>query len=142
MQRHGQSPIDPAAHGRSGSLAYHLGGPRFVHRDAHYLSIPVVCRRDTAALLTGVALRHARDWLQRHDIDPATPDLLQDGIARIVDLEWPLPFRNGNPDSAQIGRVTFGWRYLVEFGAGDMLTAAVRWGRLGGGRLVPLADLR
>lgn len=141
MEHHRQPPFELTAPAGTDALAYRLGGPRFIHRDAHYLSIPVTCRRDTAALLTGVALRHAREWLLRHGVDPATPDLLDDAIARIVDLEWPLPFRNGNPASADMGRIAFGWRYLVEFAAGDMLTAAVRWGRLGGGRLVPLADL-
>jgi len=41
-----------------------------------------------------------------------------------------------------VNRLAFGWRYLVEFAVGDMLAAAVRWNRLGNGRLVALADLR
>ena len=142
MRHDGRSPFELTAPGRTETLAYRLGGPRFVQREAHYLSIPLVCRRDTAALLTGVALRHAHEWLLRHDVHPCTPDLLHDAVASIVDLDWPLPFRNANPQSAERGRLTFGWRYLVEFGAGDMLTAAVRWGRMGGGHLAPLADLR
>ena len=142
MRHDGHFPFELKAPPRAESLAYRLGGPRFVQRNAHYVSIPLVCRRDTAALLTAVALRHAREWLLRNDVDPGTPELLHDAVASIVDLEWPLPFRNANPDSAARGRLTFGWRYLIEFGAGDMLTAAVRWGRLGGGRLAPLADLR
>jgi hypothetical protein len=124
------------------TIAYRLGGPRFGVRDRPYLSIPVACRRDAAGLLTGVALAHARDWLSRHDVDPRTPELLGDGVAQIVDLDWPTLFRNGNPASAGIGRVAFGWRHLIEFAAGDMLTLAVRWGRLGGGRLAPLAPMR
>jgi len=124
------------------TLAYRFGRPRFVHRDVHYLSIPVVCRRGTAVLLTDTALQHAREWLDRHGVDPATPELLHDGLARVVDLEWPHPFRNGNPATADVKRLAFGWRYLVEFAVGDMLEAAVRWNRLGNGRLVPLADIR
>lgn len=124
------------------ALAYRLGGPRFVHRDVQYLSIPVVCRRGNAGLLAGAALEHARDWLEGRGVDPTTPELLEERIARLVDLEWPHPFRNCNPASADLHRLAFGWRYLIEFAVGDMLAAAVRWNRLGGGRLVPLADLR
>jgi hypothetical protein len=137
-----QSPFELAAPPAVEAIAYRLGRPRFVHRELHYLSIPVVCRRGNAPLLTGHALGHARAWLERHGIDPRTPELLDDGLARLVDLEWPHPFRNGNPASADVNRLSFGWRYLVEFAVGDMLTAAVRWNRLGNGRLVPLADLR
>jgi hypothetical protein len=104
--------------------------------------VPVTCRHGTAALVTGPALRHARAWLRRRDVDPRTPELLDDGVARIVDLEWPLPFRSVNPASAEFNRLAVGWRYLVEFAAGDMLVAAVRWNRFGGGRLPPLADRR
>jgi hypothetical protein len=124
------------------ALAYRLGRPRFVHRDVHYLSIPVVCRRGSAGLLAGAALEHARDWLEARGVDPATPELLEVEIARLIDLEWPHPFRNGNPASAGVHRLAFGWRYLIEFALGDMLAAAVRWNRLGGGRLVPLSELR
>jgi hypothetical protein len=104
--------------------------------------VPVTCRHGTAALVTGPALRHARAWLRRRDVDPRTPELLDDGVARIVDLEWPLAFRSVNPASAEFNRLAVGWRYLVEFAAGDMLVAAVRWNRFGGGRLPPLADRR
>ena len=128
---------DPAA-----TVAYRLGKPRFVHREAHYLSVPVTCRLGTAALVTGPALRHACAWLERRGVDPWTPDLLDAGFARIIDLEWPLPFRSGNPASAEFNRLAVGWRHLFEFAVGDMLVAAVRWNRWGGGRLLPLADLR
>jgi hypothetical protein len=124
------------------TLAYRLGRPRFVHRDVHYLSIPVVCRRGSAGLLAGAALQHGRDWLEGRGVDPATPELLDEAIARLLDLEWPHPFRNCNPASDDLHRLAFGWRYLIEFAVGDMLAAAVRWNRLGGGRLVPLAELR
>ena len=141
--RHDPEPqFDLTAPPAAGTLAYRLGRPRFVHREAHYLSIPVVCRRGNAALLAGHALEHAGVWLERHGVDPGTPELLDWGLARLVDLEWPHPFRNGNPASADVNRFALGWRYLVEFAVGDMLAAAVRWNRLGNGRLVPLADLR
>jgi hypothetical protein len=142
MRHDRQPPFELTAPPAVELLAYRLGRPRFVHREVHYLSIPVVCRRGSAALLTGYALEHARVWLERRGVDPTTPELLDDGIARLVDLEWPHPFRNGNPASADGRRLAFGWRYLVEFAVGDMLAAAVRWNRLGNGRLVPLADLR
>lgn len=141
MRHDGYPPFELAAPTGIETLAYRLGRPRFLHRDVHYLSIPVVCRRGSAVLLTGAALQHAREWLERHGVDPATPGLLDDGLARIVDLEWPHPFRNGNPASATVHRMAFGWRYRVEFAVGDMLAAAVRWNRLGNGRLVPLADI-
>jgi hypothetical protein len=142
MRHDRQSPFELTAPPVAEMLAYRLGRPRFVHREVHYLSIPVVCRRGSAGLLAGHALEHARVWLERHGVDPATPELLDEGLARLVDLEWPHPFRNGNPASAGINRFAFGWRYLVEFAVGDMLAAAVSWNRLGNGRLVPLADLR
>jgi hypothetical protein len=142
MSHDGQPPFELTPRSGVETLAYRLGRPRFVHREAHYLSIPVVCRRGSAALLAGPALEHARAWLVRHGVDPTTPELMDDGVARLVDLEWPHPFRNGNPASADLNRLAFGWRYLVEFAVGDMLETAVRWNRLGGGRLVPLAELR
>ena len=142
MRHDRQPPFELTAPPVAEALAYRLGRPRFVHRDAHYLSIPVVCRRGNAALLAGHALEHANAWLERHGVDPSTPELLDGGLARLVDLEWPHPFRNGNPASANVNRLAFGWRYLVEFAVGDMLAAAVRWNRLGNGRLVALADLR
>jgi hypothetical protein len=142
MRNDGHLPFPLKAAGGHETLAYRLGRPRFVHRDVHYLSIPVVCRRGNAGLLAGAALQHAREWLEGRGVDPSTPDLLEDGLARLIDLEYAHPFRNRNPASADLHRLAFGWRYLVEFAAGDMLTAAVRWNRLGGGRLVPLADLR
>ncbi len=142
MKHDADFPIDLTAPGGTETIAYRLGRPRFVHREAHYLSIPVVCRRGNAGLLAGTALEHAGEWLDRHGVDPSTPELLRDGLARVVDLEWAHPFRNGNPASADLHRLAFGWRYLVEFAVGDMLVAAVRWNRLGGGRLVPLAELR
>jgi hypothetical protein len=141
--RHDPEPqFDLTAPPAAGTLSYRLGRPRFVHREAHYLSIPVVCRRGNAGLLAGHALEHAGVWLERHGVDPGTPELLDRGLARLVDLEWPHPFRNGNPASADVNRLAFGWRYLVEFAVGDMLAEAVRWNRLGNGRLVPLANLR
>jgi hypothetical protein len=142
MKHDGHLPSRLTAPRGLDTLAYRLGRPRFVHRDVHYLSIPVVCRRDNAGLLAGAALQHAREWLEARGVDPSTPDLLDEGLARLVDLEWPHPFRNCNPASADLHRLAFGWRYLIEFAAGDMLAAAVRWNRLGGGRLVPLAELR
>jgi hypothetical protein len=142
MRHDPQPPFELAAPPAAEALAYRLGRPRFVHREMHYLSIPVVCRRGNAGLLAGHALEHARLWLDRHGVDPGTPELLDVGIARLIDLEWPHPFRNGNPASADVNRFALGWRYLVEFAVGDMLAEAVRWNRLGNGRLVPLADLR
>jgi hypothetical protein len=142
MRDDGHLPFPPKARSGHETLAYRLGRPRFVHRDLHYLSIPVVCRRGNAGLYAGEALQHGREWLEVRGVDPRTPDLLEDGLARLVDLEWPHPFRNCNPASADLHRLSFGWRYLVEFAVGDMLAAAVRWNRLGGGRLVPLAELR
>jgi hypothetical protein len=142
MNHDPEPPFELTAPPAAGTLAYRLGRPRFVHREVHYLSIPVVCRRGNAALLAGHALDHARVWLERHGVDPGTPELLDESLARLVDLEWPHPFRNGNPASADVNRLSFGWRYLVEFAVGDMLATAVRWNRLGNGRLVPLADLR
>ena len=142
MEHEGHIPIDLSVADPTATVAYRLGKPRLVHREAHYLSVPVTCRHGTAALVTGAALRHARAWLRSRDVDPRTPELLDDGVARIVDLEWPLPFRSVNPASAEFNRLAVGWRYLVEFAAGDMLVAAVRWNRFGGGRLPPLADRR
>jgi hypothetical protein len=142
MRYEGQSPFELTAPPAVEMLAYRLGRPRFVHREVRYLSIPLVCRRGSAALLAGHALEHAHVWLERHGVDPCTPELLDDGLARLVDLEWAHPFRNTNPASAGVHRLAFGWRYLVEFAVGDMLAAAVRWNRLGNGRLVALADLR
>ena len=142
MTHDGHLPFPLKAPSGQEMLAYRLGRPRFVHREVHYLSIPVVCRRGSAGLLAGEALQHAREWLDGRGVDPSTPDLLNDRLARLVDLEWPHPFRNCNPASADRHRLAFGWRYLIEFAVGDMLAAAVRWNRLGGGRLVPLAELR
>ena len=142
MEHERHLPTDLTVADPTATVAYRLGKPRFVHREAHYLSVPVTCRQGTAALVTGPALRHARAWLRRCDVDPRTPELLDDGFARIVDLEWPFPFRSDNPASAEFNRLAVGWRYLVEFAAGDMLVAAVRWNRFGGGRLRSLADLR
>src|SRR5437763_727338 len=135
-------PTDLTVADPTATVAYRLGKPRLVHREAHYLSVPVTCRQGTAALVTGPALRHARAWLLCRDVDPGTPELLDEGLARIVDLEWPLPFRSVNPESAEFNRLAVGWRYRVEFAAGAMLIAAVRWNRWGGGRLPALADLR
>ena len=141
MDHEGHFPTDLKVADPTATVAYRLGKPRLVHREAHYLSVPVTCRRGTAALVTGPALRHARAWLERRDVDPRTPELLGDGFARLIDLEWPLVFRSENPLSARFNRPAVGWRYLVEFAAGDMLVAAVRWNRFGGGRLRPLATL-
>lgn len=142
MEPEGHLPTDLTVADPTATVAYRLGKPRFVHREAHYLSVPVTCRHGTAALVAGPALRHARAWLRRRGVDPRTPELLDDGFARIVDLEWPFPFRSENPASAEFGRLAVGWKYLVEFAAGDMLAAAVRWNRFGGGRLPPLAGPR
>jgi hypothetical protein len=142
MEHEGHIPIDLSVADPTATVAYRLGKPRLVHREAHYLSVPVTCRHGTAALVTGAALRHARAWLRCRDVDPRTPELLDEGLARIVDLEWPLPFRSANPQSAEFNRLAVGWRYRVEFAAGEMLVAAVRWNRWGGGRLPALADLR
>ena len=142
MEPEGPLPTDLTVADPTATVAYRLGKPRFVHREVHYLSVPITCRQGTATLVTGPALRHARAWLRHRGVDPRTPELLDDGVARIVDLEWPLPFRSVNPASAEFNRLAVGWRYLVEFAAGDVLVAAVRWNRFGGGRLLPLADLR
>jgi hypothetical protein len=117
--------------------AFRLGKPRFVRRDRPYLAVPVMCRARDVELVVEPAIRAARDWLARHDVNPDTPELLDEEVVLVVSLNWSFAFRDRNPAAARPGRLAFGSRYLFAFPTGDMLTGAVEW-RHGRGRLRPL----
>ncbi len=117
--------------------AFRLGSPRFVRRDRPFLAVPVMCRARDVELVVEPAMRWARDWLARHDVNPDTPDLLDEQVVHVISLNWSFPFRDRNPAAARPGRLAIGSRYLFAFPAGDMLTSAVQW-RRSRGRLAPL----
>ena len=117
--------------------AFRLGRPRLLHRERPYLAVPVMCRPRDVELVVDPALLCVRHWLARHDVHPATPEILDERVVHVVNLNWSFPFRDRNPAAVRPGRLVFGSRYLFAFPVGEMLAAAVDW-RRGRGRLHPL----